>query len=673
MAEPMISLTQNEKRIVQLLIERIWPLKVSEIVALTGASRRTVYYSLNNIRYLLKQLGVGELEQQNGGYLLSEEQRDMLKEQLGRKSVQKDKKERISYIICAALSGKALRFKELEECFGISRNAVFADLAEVKRNLAEYHLELKNSKSRGYYVEGDCLLMRTVYQLHIHQLLKEGKEEELPFFEKADLELYKDRMEHINAELDLNMTEATRLELVYLMLMLREEAGAASMQMMDVEVIHRTEEWKAVEQIFTELTEKNKNYLALCLMNLKSGSSFAGDWDEDLELWECTKKLIDLFEIMACVSFDKKNELIQAIYMHMKLSCYNYRNLVPHINPLLEEVQENYPALYKMTKSCCERMLADFPYKVDDSEIAYLTMHFGVGMHNASKQATKARVLISCPNITTSALLLRSEIEKQFDNIIVEDVVKTSEIDYYPFISNIDFVISTVTFESRYPIIRVHPILTDEDKANIVTLMMLLGINSNSDSMQFKILLNIVRRNVDDETYVRIRKDLNRYLNTEGRLVNVPTDYQPGLSDIIRNFGVRYVEKASKDWEKAIQNTAKPLLASGCIRQSYVEKMLTLGREHGPYFVISDDVAVAHARTEDGAEGLGLALSIYREGLTIGDKRVRFLFVLATPNQQDHLHILENVMQFCNDSETREQLIKAENEMDALDLLSVYQ
>lgn len=673
MAESMISLTQTEKRIAKLLTERMWPMKVNEIVTLTGASRRTVYYSLDNIRYLLKKLGVGELERQNGGFLLSDEQRSILKEQLGKNAVQRDKKERISYIICAALSEKVLRFKELEERFDLSRNAVFADLADVKRELGKYHLELNNSKSRGYYVAGDCLLMRTVYQLHIHRLLKNWKDEELHFFGDEDLTFYEERMVQINKMLDLNMNAETQLELVYMMLMIRQESDTLSMQTMDTDVIRKTEEWKAVEQIFAELTEKDKNYLALCLMNLKSGSSFAGEWDEDLELWECTKKLIDLFEIMACVSFDKKNELTQAIYMHMKLSCYNYRNLVPHINPLLEEIQENYAALYQMTKSCCERMLADFPYKIDESEIAYLTMHFGVGMHDASHQATKARVLISCPNITTSAMLLSSEIEKQFDNIIIEDVVKTSEIDYYPYENNIDFVISTVSFQSRYPIIRVHPILTDEDKANIMTLMMLLGINSNSDSMQFKILLNIVRQNVDDETYVRIRKDLNRYLNTEGRLVNVPTGYQPGLIDVIRRFGVRYVESTSYDWEKAVQETAEPLLNSGCIHQSYVEKMLTLGRKHGSYFVLNDDVAVAHARPEDGAEGLGMALSIYRQQVVIGDKKVRFLFVLATPNQQEHLHILENVMEFCNDSEMRDRLAAAEDETVALELLNVYQ
>ena len=86
-------MSQNEKRIVQLLIERIWPLKASEITALTGVSRRAVYYSLDNIRYLLKQLEAGELERQDGGFLLSDEQRMILREQLGRKAVQKNKKE----------------------------------------------------------------------------------------------------------------------------------------------------------------------------------------------------------------------------------------------------------------------------------------------------------------------------------------------------------------------------------------------------------------------------------------------------------------------------------------------------------------------------------------------------------------------------------------------------
>jgi len=667
-------LTQNEKRLLQFLIDRTWPMSVSEMAHLTGVSKRTIYYNLNNLRYLFRQLRIGELVQEMDGYLLNEEQRETLKEFLSEKIVQLDKKERISYIICGAICAEwQLRFRTLENKFNLSRNAVFADLADAKKELAEYHLELKNSKKEGYYVEGDLLLMRTVFQLHISRLLESSVREQLDFFDPADILFYKQKLLQINDGLQLGLSDAVQLELVYLLLLIRKKPDCTSMQLVDTEFIEKTQEWKIVGEVFPELKAYEKNYLTICLMNFSNGSNFVGKWDEDLELWECTKRLIDLFELMACVSFEKKEELTHSIYMHMKLSCCNYRNMVPHINPLFHEIVENYPDLYNMTKSCCERMMQDFPYPVDENEIAYLTMHFGAGMHNASRNAMAAHVLITCPNITTSALLLKTEVEKQFDNIVVEDVVRTGEINYYPFDRQIDFVISTVSFECRYPVVRVRPILTDEDKANIATLMMLLDINSNSDSMQLKTLLNVVRQNVDDETYVRIRKDLNHYLNTEGRLVNVPTARQIGLCEILKENDIRYVEEEADDWEEAIRKASALLLKKGCIEECYVEKMLEMGRVHGPYFVVSDDIAIAHARPQDGAHSIGLCLTIYRKGLSIMQKKVYFLFVLATPDQQEHLHILENIMRLCNDGLMRKKLLEASDKGEAIDILSYYQ
>lgn len=675
MAETTILLTQNERRILQFLMERSWPLSVSEMVRLTKISKRTVYYGLNNLRYLFRQLDIGDLSQEAEGFLLTEKQREVLSIYLTEGSgVQWDKKDRISYIICAAICADwELRFKTLEEKFIMSRNAVFADLGDARKELANYHLDLKNSKREGYYVEGDLLLMRTVFQLHISRLLGSPSREQLDFFRQEDIEAYREKISCINERLQLSLNSGVQMELVYLMLMIHKRPGCSSMQFVDAEFIRKTREWNAVDEVLGRLKEQEKNYLAICLMNFSNGSNFAGEWDEDLELWECAKRLIDLFEIIACVSFEEKQELIHAIYMHMKLSCYNYRNMVPHINPLYEEIVQNYQDLYKMTQSCCERMIQDFPYPVDDNEIAYLTMHFGAGMHHASHNAMTAHVLISCPNITTSALLLKTEVEKQFDNIVVEDVVSTRDINYYPLEKQIDFVISTVSFECRYPVIRVGAILTDEDKANIATLMMLLDINSNSDSMQLKILLGIVKRNVDDETYGRIRRDLNRYLNTEGVLVKVPAVRQAGLYNMLKKYGIQYVEHASDDWAKAIRETSVSLLEAGGIEARYIEQILEMGKIHGAYFVINNDIAIAHARPQDGVRNLGVCLSIYRNGLTIIQKKIHFLFVLATPDQQAHLHILENIMRLCNDEGTLKQLLVAQNEKAALDILSDYQ
>ena len=675
MAAIMIQLTPNERQILHLLIKREKAYSAAELARLTGVSKRTVYYSLNNLRYLFKQLGADELEAQSDGFCLTDSHRTAAQSWLAKENTQLSKKDRISYIICAAICAtQPLRLKTLQDKFELSRNIIFSDLTDVKKELSAFQLELLNSRQAGYYVQGDLLLMRTVFQLHISRLICNAPQDQLDFFDAGCISEYMQKMRRLSARLSLSLTEEGLLEIVYLLLMIHSKPSAGSMSIIDAEMIRKTRELHMVNEIFADLQEHEKTYLAICMMNFSNGSTYADMWSEEIELWECTKRLIDIFEIVACVSFENKQDLIHAIYMHMKLSCYNYRNKVPHINPLREDIQQNYPELFCMTKSCCERMMQDFPYPVDEGEIAYLTLHFGVAMHTASRQAEVAHVLITCPSITTSAQLLRAEIETKFNNIIVEDVVRAGEINEYATDKKIDFVISTVSFDCRYPLIRVRPILTNEDKANIATLMALLDIQSSPDSMQLRMLLRIVRQNVNDSTYIRIREELNHYLNAEGPLVNLPQPALANLHDMLCTYGIRFADRAEGDWEDEIRKTSAPLHNCGCIEQNYVDKMIALGEAHGPYFVISEDIAIAHARPQDGVMALGLRLTIYREGLTIMERKgIRFLFVLSSPDQKKHLHILENIMELSRDEKLRNALCLAQNQAQALSLLEKFQ
>lgn len=677
MAAIMTQLTPNERQILHLLIKKEKAVSAAELARLTNVSKRTVYYSLNNLRHLFKQMGADDFEARADGFCLTESQRLAAQSRLAKENTQLTKKDRISYIICAAICAvRPLRLKTLQEKFGLSRNIIFSDLSDVKKELASFQLELLNSRQAGYYVQGDLLLMRTVFQLHISRLISNAPREQLDFFNADDVADYMQKMCRLSDKLALGLTEESLLEIVYLLLMIHSKPRSGSMSIIDAELIQKTRELHMVNEVFADLQEHERIYLAICMMNFSNGSTYADMWTEEIELWECTKRLIDTFEILACVSFENKQDLLHAIYMHMKLSCYNYRNMVPHINPLREDIQQNYSELYCMTKSCCERMMQDFPYPVDADEIAYLTLHFGVAMHKASRQAEVAHVLITCPSITTSAQLLRAEIQTKFNNIIVEDVVRAGEINDYPANQKIDFVISTVAFDCRYPLIRVNPILTNEDKANIAILMTLLDIQSNPDSMQMGMLLRIVRQNVDDSTYLRIREELNRCLNTEGSLVNVPksTPTLSGLHGLLCISGIRIANHPTDAWQDEIRITADLLCKHGCIQQSYVDKMIALGQEHGPYFVISDDIAIAHARPQDGAASLGLGLSIYPKGLDIMDRKgIRFLFVLASPDQKKHLHVLEHIMSLSRDTKLRDALCAAQTSEQALDLLQTFQ
>lgn len=65
----------------------------------------------------------------------------------------------------------------------------------------------------------------------------------------------------------------------------------------------------------------------------------------------------------------------------------------------------------------------------------------------------------------------------------------------------------------------------------------------------------------------------------------------------------------AEDWEDAIKKTSKLLLDRGAIGQSYVDAMIRVIKENGPYIVISKHIALAHARPEYGVKEMGLSFS----------------------------------------------------------------
>jgi|GEM_PF-5581248 len=675
MCEILVHLSTKEQQILSILSKRKDPIKAQDLATAVGSSTRYIYYSLKNISTLFGQLGINGSIQTSNGILLDEAQKFKAIEFMGTNAAQYNRNERVAYIICASICADwKLRLQKLQEKFGLSRNAIFRDLMCAKKDLSEFNLRLCNSKKNGYYINGDMLLIRTVFQKNISYLLNSSMGKSLDLFDENRINEYFKKVKRITNQLSIELSSEKMYELVYILLMVIKVPNDSSIQNVDMEIIQQSREYRIVNEVFAELGTYEKNYLTISLLNLGTGNVLEGKMNEDLELWQCAKKIIDLFEIIACVNFDKKEELMHAIFMHMRLSCYNYRNKVPHVNLLSDKIQTSYADVYHMTETCCNRMVGDFPYPVDENEIAYLTLHFETGLESATKKAKVAHVLLACPYVTTGTRLLKTVIEKQFDNIVIESSIPSNKVNYYPFGEKIDFVISTISFDCRYPLIRVQQILTEEDIANIATLMMLLDINSKTDSLQFKILLEIVRQNVDDETYSRICKNLNRYINTEGTLLNMPSNKQPNLFNTLGYKNIRFVEEQHSDWENEIRVSSNPLLAANEVSPNYVDKIIEMGKLHGPYFVIDDYTAIAHVRPQEGAYDLGITLSIYREGLDILQKKgIRFLFVLASPNQREHLHILENIMEFSNDRETREKLLKASSTHQALELLRKYE
>ena len=115
----------------------------------------------------------------------------------------------------------------------------------------------------------------------------------------------------------------------------------------------------------------------------------------------------------------------------------------------------------------------------------------------------------------------------------------------------------------------------------------------------------------------------------------------------------------AKDWEDAIRQAAAPLLASGAIRQSYIEGMITSVHDNGPYFVLSKGLALAHARPECGAVRLSLNFSTFDPPVSFGageNDPVRLIITLAATDPDSHLDLLGELAEVLMDDSRMQQL-----------------
>jgi len=668
MPDNLTIISNRSRQIIKLFMSIERPMTVIEISQSLKISKRLCYYSLKEIDNLLESLKVGSLQNTDGGYLVSTKQIEVLQLYLKSKSIITEAEDRVYFIICSVMyPRKVIRIDDFTEIFQMSRNTILNDLLQAKEILNCYKLTLKNSKKMGYYVEEETFLKRTVLLHYLSHLLKDVKYENLEMFNTEEIWQYHQRLQMLFREFDAYVKNDELIALSCLIQVVRDSHDVYNFTTTDMNKVCTTKEFKKVSQYFPELNIHDCIYLSVQLLGLGNNREFLMDSNDDnIELFNLSQELVDLFELLACLSFDEKKELVKSIYFHLKLSDYIYRYSIPMINPLLNDVKRNYSDLFEITKQCCENLKEKFSYPIFDSEIAYITMYFGSFVRRGTHKITSKNVLIVCPTGRMSSVLLKTEILSNFENINVVDISSIDRVNINNYETNIDFVISSVDFNCKYPIILVNPILTDDDKLKIAASITTSQDNRKKDQIQLSIAYDIIRKYTSEKVYEQIHGELrNASLSS-----NSNNSSKSNLMQMLYRYGVFINTDSNVKWEDAIKFTSQSLIKQGCINDGYVDKMIKLVNEYGPYIVISPRIAIAHAQMEDNVKELGLALTVFPKGLILGKNSVQFLFVLATPNQIDHLHILQNIISLSESSNTMDDVLKSSSENEILDIIN---
>ncbi|MGR3807155.1 PTS system IIA component, L-Asc family [Pasteurella testudinis DSM 23072] len=123
---------------------------------------------------------------------------------------------------------------------------------------------------------------------------------------------------------------------------------------------------------------------------------------------------------------------------------------------------------------------------------------------------------------------------------------------------------------------------------------------------------------------------------------------------------IQLVESVS-DWQQAVKQCAQPLLGEQLIEPRYLDRIFQLYEEIGPYFVIAPQIAMPHARPEDGALDQALSLLVIKQGIDFGSENdpVKLLILLAAKDNSSHLDMLAAVAELLADESAVEEMIGA--------------
>ncbi|ELI6426328.1 PTS sugar transporter subunit IIA [Vibrio harveyi] len=122
---------------------------------------------------------------------------------------------------------------------------------------------------------------------------------------------------------------------------------------------------------------------------------------------------------------------------------------------------------------------------------------------------------------------------------------------------------------------------------------------------------------------------------------------------LIDNNSIKLQAKAS-NWREAIKIGTDMLIASGAIQPSYHDAIISSVEELGPYICIAPNLALPHARPENGVIQTAFALvtleePIYFEG---EDEPVDVLITLAGSSSDEHMEGLMEVTQVLDDEDS---------------------
>ncbi|MDR7078432.1 transcriptional antiterminator/mannitol/fructose-specific phosphotransferase system IIA component (Ntr-type) [Neobacillus niacini] len=549
----------------------------------------------------------------------------------------------------------------LTQLLQVSKNTVISDIKKANQINCPFLVEIRYSRKSGYHLVGSEIDKRALVMHYISRMIQ------VPYFEKLLDYLVKEEtrkidyrgivniLKQIEKQFSLNFVEERLNQLANFLIFYyyRQQKKkfvqfhSDEMALLKKDPMHKVA-IRLCQLLQLEEEESELCYLTIQFLGLSFEKSSAPNSEQDL-LFKLCQQLVFDFETKACIVFEKRDEVVHTLYQHFKPAFFRMKYRIPVVNPLLNQIKSEHKELYMIVKEILHPIGTLLKITIPEEEIGFVTIHFGALLERPKQEMPeKKKAIVVCPSGISSSLMVKHQLESLFSEIMVEKTLSLREfqegtVDHY------DLVFSTVRLETKLPCFYVKPIMTPNEKHNLVNEVYHLLFGTQYHDISLKELIQIIGQFTTIYDEEGLKKELGHL--TFFKKENAYKEKQPLLEDLLQAETIQVIEEVF-DWKEAVRQAANPLLINGSIAASYIEAMIENIETLGPYVVIGPEVAIPHARPEKGVNRIGMSFLKLKKPvyfLNNHDYPVRLLFCIAATDNTTHLKALSQLTELLNE------------------------
>ena len=524
--------------------------------------------------------------------------------------------------LCAA--NEPITIKNLEDILSMSRTTIINALHSVRGLIEETDLVFEENTHYGVSLTGTEyerreLIFRTAEALHVMDDWHLKEQSFNPFVnlfsELFHMNRYENKVRtairHMTDELNLQLSDSKFYRLQFILCVLLDR-----IENYPVFIPNEIEEPVQQKMLAGTLLQQFKNhitpdiqetcYLAYRLQQLHiSNLDISGEINETY-INMVVIHLLQCLEVHYKTTLTSDSMLTQYLCAHIT-ACYRRLKQSEHIsNPLLTDMQQNYRKDFDILKEHIFILENSLNIALNNDEIAYILMHILAALERQKTDSYIPVLVVACNSGMATGNLLAALIRKHF-HVRIAAICQMQNLEETVAAHHADLVVATIstTFHAVRTLV-VNAIPTKEDLTDLQNAITLL-----------------------QETHMKTSFPEQTFLEVKDCADSVP------LSSLIDEDSI-LLDSSAGTWKEAIIAAGELLLWKRCITVNYLNSMLNLINQYGPYIVITKGIALAHATPSDGHLKAGFSMVRLKKPVIFGhadNDPVSVVFSFTVPDK----------------------------------------